>query len=113
MIIDPRPELMTFEQFLIQCMSMVKTILECKEYKPNFTGRVMGDNKVTFEKMKENMSSLVAGVVSSLLSSDRVVILCNVLIRRYWQFSLSLIPCNFPTRMMEICRSLYLDIVIF
>ena len=88
MIVDPRPELISFEQFLIQCMSMVKTILECKEYKPNLTGRVMGENGVTFEKMKENMSSLVAGVVSSLLPSDRVVILCNVLIRRYMSFSL-------------------------
>ncbi|WOH01993.1 hypothetical protein DCAR_0521380 [Daucus carota subsp. sativus] len=89
MIVDPRPELISFEQFLIQCMSMVKTILECKEYKPNLTGRVMGENGVTFEKMKENMSSLVAGVVSSLLPSDRVVILCNVLIRRYFVLSAS------------------------
>ncbi|XP_074350982.1 uncharacterized protein LOC141690197 isoform X2 [Apium graveolens] len=88
-ITDPGTELMSFEQYTIQCMSMVKTILECKEYKPNLTGRVMGENGVTFEKMKENMSSHVAGVISSLLPSDRVVILCNILIRRYFVLSAS------------------------
>lgn len=89
-ITDPGPELMSFEEYIIQCMSMVKTILECKEYKLNLTGRVMGENGVTFEKIKESMSSHVAGVISSLLPSDRVVILCNILIRRYLQISL----CN-------------------
>nr|XP_017243835.1 PREDICTED: importin-11-like isoform X2 [Daucus carota subsp. sativus] len=88
-ITDPGPELMSFEKYIIQCMSMVKTILECKEYKLNLTGRVMGENGVTFEKIKESMSSHVAGVISSLLPSDRVVILCNILIRRYFVLSAS------------------------
>lgn len=114
-IIDPRSELLSFEQFLIQCMSMVKTILECKEYKPNLTGRVMGENGVTFEKMKENMSSLVAGVVSSLLPSERVVVLCNILIRRYRQFSLFIIlqVSSINNGKLSKLSIILLDIVIF
>lgn len=102
-ITDPGPDVLSFEQFLIQCMSMVKTVLECKEYKPNLTGRVMGENGVTFEQMKENMSNLVAGVLTSLLPSERVVILCNVLIRRYGIFICDLsvfICCSGPTYQM-------------
>lgn len=81
-ISDPEPEAILFEQFLIQCMSMVKSVLECKEYKPSLTGRVMDENVVTLEQMKKNISSVVSGVLNSLLSSDRVVLLCNLLIRR-------------------------------
>ncbi|XP_057512770.1 uncharacterized protein LOC130794820 isoform X1 [Actinidia eriantha] len=83
-ITDPGPDIMSFEQFLIQCMKLVKCVLECKEYKPSMTGRVTDESGVTFEQMKKNVSSAVAGVVTSLLPSDRVVFLCNVLIRRYF-----------------------------
>ena len=81
-ITDPGPDIMSFEQFLIQCMKLVKCVLECKEYKPSMTGRVTDESGVTFEQIKKNVSSAVAGVVTSLLPSDRVVLLCNVLIRR-------------------------------
>ncbi|KAG5584745.1 hypothetical protein H5410_045179 [Solanum commersonii] len=80
-ILDPEPHIMSFEQFMIQCMVMVKTILESKEYKENLTGRVVDENRVTFEQMKQNISSTVAGLLTSLLPTDRVVLLCNVLIR--------------------------------
>lgn len=83
-ITDPKPEIISFEQFLIQCMKLVKSVMECKEYKPSLTGRVMDESGVTLELMKKNVSSVVAGVVTSLLPSDRVVLLCNVLIRRYF-----------------------------
>ncbi|GMP51300.1 hypothetical protein CsSME_00017580 [Camellia sinensis var. sinensis] len=83
-ITDPEPDVMSFEQFLIQCMKLVKSVLECKEYKPSLTGRVMDENGVTLEQMRKNVSSVAAGVVTSLLPSDRVVLLCNVLIRRYF-----------------------------
>uniref|UniRef100_A0A5B7A9N8 Putative importin-11 isoform X1 n=1 Tax=Davidia involucrata TaxID=16924 RepID=A0A5B7A9N8_DAVIN len=88
-ITDPETDLMSFEQFLIQCMSMVKSVLECKEYKPSLTGRVMDESGITLEQMKKNMSSVVAGVLSSLLPSDRVVLLCNILIRRYFVLTTS------------------------
>ncbi|KAM7467952.1 hypothetical protein LguiB_015514 [Lonicera macranthoides] len=88
-ITDPEPEAISFEQFLIQCMSMVKSVLECKEYKPSLTGRVMDENVVTLEQMKKNISSVVSGVLTSLLSSDRVMLLCNLLIRRYFVLTAS------------------------
>ncbi|XAR68794.1 hypothetical protein NMG60_11000162 [Bertholletia excelsa] len=88
-ITDPEPDIMLFEQFLIQCMKIVKSVLECKEYKPSLTGRVMDESGITLEQMKKNVSSVVAGVVTSLLPSDRVVLLCNVLIRRYFVLTAS------------------------
>ncbi|XP_009768023.1 uncharacterized protein LOC107807441 [Nicotiana tabacum] len=88
-IIDPEPHIMSFEQFMIQCMVMVKTILECKEYKTRLTGRVVDENRVTFEQMKQNISSTVAGLLTSLLPTERVVLLCNVLIRRHFVLTAS------------------------
>ncbi|KAA3463752.1 importin-11-like [Gossypium australe] len=83
-ITDPEPDVLSFAQFLIKCMVMVKSVLECKEYKPSLTGRVMDENSVTLEQMKKNNSNAVAGVLTSLLPKDRIVLLCNVLIRRYF-----------------------------
>ncbi|KAF7142381.1 hypothetical protein RHSIM_Rhsim05G0217800 [Rhododendron simsii] len=80
-ITDPKPDIISFEQFLIQCMKLVKSVLEGKDYKPSLTGRVMDESGVTLELMKKNVSSIVAVVVTSLLPSDTVVLLCNVLIR--------------------------------
>lgn len=86
-ITDPEPYILSFEQFLIQCMVMIKNILECKEYKPSVTGRVVDENGVTLEQMKKNISSAVGGVLTSLLSNERIVLLCNVLITRYSLYS--------------------------
>jgi hypothetical protein len=81
-ITDPEQALLPFEDFFIQCMVMVKSVLECKEYKPSRTGRVMDDNGDTFEQRKKNASNTVGGIVSSLLPNERIVLLCNVLVRR-------------------------------
>ncbi|KAK8359855.1 hypothetical protein V6Z12_A04G123700 [Gossypium hirsutum] len=83
-ITDPEPDVLSFAQFVIKCMVMVKSVLECKEYKPSLTGRVMDENSVTLEQMKKNNSNAVAGVLTSLLPKERIVLLCNVLIRRYF-----------------------------
>lgn len=88
-ITDPEPNLMSFEQFLIQCMVMIKSILECKEYKPSLTGRVVDEKGVTLEQMKKNISSAVGGVVSTLLPNERTILLCNVLITRYFVLTAS------------------------
>lgn len=88
-ITNPEPDTVLFQDFLIQCMSMVKSILECKDYKPVMTGRVMDDNRMTFQEMKKNVSSTVAGALASLLPSERVVLLCNILIRRYFVLTAS------------------------
>lgn len=81
-ITNPEPDVLSFEIFLIQCMVMMKSVLECKEYKPFLSGRVMDDNRVLLQDVKKNVSSVVAGFLASLLPSERVVLLCNILIRR-------------------------------
>lgn len=81
-IIDPDPDILSFEQFMIQCMVMVKSVLECKEYKPSLTGRVIDENGLTLEQMKKNISSVAGNVLTSLMPSERIVLLCEVLIRR-------------------------------
>ncbi|XP_043815485.1 importin-11 isoform X2 [Manihot esculenta] len=88
-IVDPEPDLLLFEPFLIQCMVMVKCVLECKEYKPILTGRVMDENAITLEQMKKNISSVVGGVLTSLLPSERLILVCNILIRRYFVLTAS------------------------
>lgn len=88
-ITDPDPYILSFEQFLIQCMVMVKCVLECKEYKLNLTGRVMDESVITVEQVKKNISNAVGGVLTSLLPSERIIHLCNVLIRRYFVLTAS------------------------
>lgn len=82
-ITDPDPDVLSFEQFLIQCMVMIKSVLECKEYKPSLTGRVMDENGVTLEQMKKSISGAVSGILTSLMTSERIIVLCSILIRRY------------------------------
>ncbi|XP_022767781.1 importin-11-like isoform X2 [Durio zibethinus] len=88
-ITDPEPDILSFEQFLIKCMVMAKSVFECKEYKPSVTGRVMDENGVTLEQKKKNISNAVVGVLTSLLPNERIVLLCNVLIRRYFVLTAS------------------------
>ncbi|XP_038702472.1 importin-11-like isoform X3 [Tripterygium wilfordii] len=83
-ITDPEPVILSYDQFLIQCMVMVKHILECKEYKPSVTGRVMDETGITVEQTKRAISKNVGGILASVLPPERVVHLCNVLIRRYF-----------------------------
>lgn len=92
-ITDPGPELFSFEQFLIQSMVMVKCVLECKEYKRSLTGRVVDENGITQEQIKKNISSAVGGVLTSLLPNERIILLCNVLIRRYCDLCLTSLVC--------------------
>ncbi|XP_020265316.1 importin-11 isoform X2 [Asparagus officinalis] len=86
-IINPEPSLTSFEQFLIQCMVLVKSILECKEYKPKLTGRVINEGGDTLEQRKKNISTVVAGMLASILPTERVVLLCNILIKRYFIYT--------------------------
>ncbi|OWM81698.1 hypothetical protein CDL15_Pgr007736 [Punica granatum] len=88
-ITDPKPEVMSYEEFLIQCMITVKSILECKDYKPSLTGRVMDESRVSLEQMKKNISNAVGSLLASLMPGDRIVLLCNVLIRRYFVLTAS------------------------
>ncbi|KAI4302663.1 hypothetical protein MLD38_038384 [Melastoma candidum] len=83
-IVDPSPDMMSFEDFLIQCMIMVKSLLECKEYKPSLSGRVVDESGISVDQMKKNVSTAVGSLIASLLPHDRIILLCNVLIRRYF-----------------------------
>ncbi|CAL5403262.1 unnamed protein product [Camellia sinensis] len=69
-ITDPEPDVMSFEQFLIQCMKLVKSVLECKEYKPSLTGRVMDENAVTLEQMKKMFLVLLLVLYFVLTATD-------------------------------------------
>ncbi|KAE8697696.1 ARM repeat superfamily protein isoform 2 [Hibiscus syriacus] len=69
-ITDPELHILSFEQFLIKCMIMIKSVLECKQYKPRLTGWAIDDNHV-------------AGVLTSFLPKEQIVLFCTVLIRRY------------------------------
>ncbi|KAK1321977.1 hypothetical protein QJS10_CPA03g01187 [Acorus calamus] len=83
-IISPEPAVISFEQLLIQCMVIVKSILECKEYKPRLTGRVVGENTNNVDQIKKNIAFLVGDTLASVLPNERVISLCTVLIRRYF-----------------------------
>ncbi|KAL9688188.1 hypothetical protein QQ045_032605 [Rhodiola kirilowii] len=86
-ITNPEPDIIVYEQFLIQCMVLVKNILECKEYRPSITGRVMDENAVSLDQRKKCISNAISGILASLLPNERIVLLCNVLIRRYFVLS--------------------------
>ncbi|KAJ6822914.1 importin-11 isoform X1 [Iris pallida] len=86
-ITNPEPALTSFEQFLIQCMVLVKSILECKEYKPRLTGRMVNESRNSLEQRKNFFSSVVSDTLATVLPSDRVVLLCNILIRRYFVYT--------------------------
>ncbi|XP_042757959.1 probable receptor-like protein kinase At5g38990 [Lactuca sativa] len=59
---NPEQEIISFDWFLIHCMSMAKIVLECKEYKPIMTGCVVNEKVVTLEQRKKNISGAVAGI---------------------------------------------------
>jgi hypothetical protein len=83
-IANPEQAGTSFEEFLIQSMVLVKSVLECKEYKPNPTGRVINENTqpLSLEERKKNFAAVASDMLKVLLSGDRVVLLCNILIRR-------------------------------
>lgn len=87
-ITNPELGVAAFEQFLIQCMVLVKSILECKEYKRSLTGRVINDSGESLEQRKRNLSAAISDILTTVLPNDRVIILCNILIRRYFIYSL-------------------------
>lgn len=86
-IINPEQALNSFDQFLIQCMVLVKSLLECKEYKPKLIGRVRNGSGNSLEERKQHISTVIADMLVAVLPSERAVLLCNILIRRYFIFS--------------------------
>ncbi|KAL9250471.1 Importin-11-like protein [Drosera capensis] len=86
-IINPEAGIISYEHFCIQCMIMVKSVLECKEYQRSLTGHVVDETAITLEQAKKNISAAVSALLASLFPNDRVILLCNILIRRYFVLS--------------------------
>ncbi|ONM26374.1 ARM repeat superfamily protein [Zea mays] len=88
MITNPEQTGTTFEEFLIQSMVLVKSVLECKEYRPSPMGRVINENEpLSLEQRKKNFAAVASDMLKVILSGDRVVLLCNILVRRYFIFT--------------------------
>lgn len=85
MITNPEQADTSFEEFPIQCMVLVKLILDCGEYKPSRTGHVISESSqpVSLDQMKSSLSAAASGMLMSVLPADRIVLLCNILIKRY------------------------------
>ncbi|XP_010920803.2 uncharacterized protein [Elaeis guineensis] len=88
-ITNPEPAVASFEQFLIQCMVLIKSILECKEYKPILTGRVIDGSgeSLSLEQRKKSIAMAVGDILNTVLPSDCIILLCNILIRRYFIYT--------------------------
>ncbi|KAL6896683.1 hypothetical protein ACP4OV_007255 [Aristida adscensionis] len=88
-ITNPEQAGTSFEEFLIQSMVLVKSVLECKEYRPSTTGRVIDDNTQpsSLEQRKKNFAALATDMLKVVLPGDRIVLLCNILIRSYFIYT--------------------------
>ena len=84
MITNPEQAGTSFEEFLIQSMVLVKSVLECKEYRPSPTGRVINENAqpLSLEQRKKNFAAVASDMLKVVLPGDRVMLLCNILVRR-------------------------------
>ncbi|KAF3786559.1 Importin-11 [Nymphaea thermarum] len=86
-IINPEPVLLASEHFLIQCMVMVMSVVDCIHYKPIITGSVINGSVASVEERKKNLAKVVDVILKSVLTGDRIVFLCNILVRRYFLLS--------------------------
>ncbi|KAB8106996.1 hypothetical protein EE612_041548 [Oryza sativa] len=59
----------SFEEFLIQSMVFVKSVLECKEYKPSPTGRVINESSqpLSLEQRKKNFGAVASDMLKIVL----------------------------------------------
>ncbi|XP_008792739.1 importin-11 isoform X2 [Phoenix dactylifera] len=88
-ITNPEPAISSFEQFLIQCMVLIKSVLECKEYKPTLTGRVIDGSgeSLSLDQRKKSIAMAVGDIINTVLPSEGIILLCNILIRRYFIYT--------------------------
>lgn len=63
-------------------MILVKFVLECKDYSFSLIGRVVDESVVILEDRKKNIFFVVVVVFVLFFFNERVVFLCNVMIRR-------------------------------
>eukprot|EP00249_Psilotum_nudum_P007668 c20733_g1_i1 orf=1506-4013(-) len=77
----------SFEQFLIQCMIFVQTVVQCKEYRPAEMGCVVGQATITMEERKKNLAKQAMEIVTTLLDKEHLLVLCDILVRRYFMLT--------------------------
>uniref|UniRef100_A0A0E0NTP9 Importin N-terminal domain-containing protein n=1 Tax=Oryza rufipogon TaxID=4529 RepID=A0A0E0NTP9_ORYRU len=89
MITNPEQADTSFEEFLVQCMVLVKLVLECQEYKPGQIGfeAVGSSEHAIFDQRKNNLSATASSMVMSVLPADRIMLLCDILIRRHFIYT--------------------------
>lgn len=75
-----------FETFVIKCMFFLQSIIQCVSYRPSKSGRVVGQSTPTLEEAKGNLARQADAILMSLLDNQRLVLLCEVLVRRYVKF---------------------------
>ena len=81
-ITEPVEENVPFETFFIKCMIFLQSVIQCVAYRPNKSGRVVGQS-TTLEEAKGNLARQAEEIVMSLLDKQRLVVLCEILVRRY------------------------------
>ncbi|KAK8946844.1 hypothetical protein KSP39_PZI007198 [Platanthera zijinensis] len=86
-IINPEQTLSSFDDFLIQCMILVKSTLESKEYKPSPTGHVINESGDSLEQRKRSINTAVVDMLAAVLPDDHAILLCNILIRKYFIYT--------------------------
>lgn len=89
MITEPQNFVDSFDQLLIQSMILVQTVVQCKEYAASITGRVVGPTTATLQEAKETLARKAEEILKSLLDNQRVLLLCEVLVRRYFTLTTS------------------------
>lgn len=82
-ITELKEESEPFETFLIKCMIFLQSVIQCVSYSPNKSGRVVGQSTPTLEDAKGNLARQAEEIVMSLLDKQRLVVLCEILVRRY------------------------------
>lgn len=87
MITEPQNYGDSFEQLLIQCMIFIQTVIQCKEYTVIGTGRVVGQTTATIQEARETLARKAEEILKSLLNNQRVLLLCDILVRRYFMLT--------------------------
>lgn len=82
-ITEPKEENVHLETFLIKCMIFLQSVIQCVAYRPNKSGRVVGQSTPTLEEAKGNLARQAEEIVMSRLGKQRLVVLCEILVRRY------------------------------
>ncbi|BBN14841.1 importin-11 [Marchantia polymorpha subsp. ruderalis] len=73
-----------FEHFLIKCMIFIQSVIQCASYRSHKAGRVVGASTPSLEEAKGNLAGQAEEILQSLLDKQRLVVLSEILVRRYF-----------------------------